>query len=307
MCDFIESKGYPVFRLPQIIEDTLYSHWLGVDWKADLEQTQSVLKANAPVDWLIVDHYGIDKKWESPMRSFAQHIMVIDDLADRAHDCDYFLDQNLIKNMDMRYNSLVPKNCKKMLGPQYALLREEFIQKRKIVEIRQNVKRVLVFMGGSDPSNETAKVLASLGKIIYKDISVDVVVGINNAHQKEIEKKCEAMGFTYHCQVDNIGEMMCRADLAIGGGGSVTWERAFLGLPSIVISIAENQEDIAEAAASEGFIYYIGMKDRVSEELIREKVEALIERPNLLRHMSERGLRNVDGHGVERVLRFILK
>jgi UDP-2,4-diacetamido-2,4,6-trideoxy-beta-L-altropyranose hydrolase len=137
LCGYIEEKGYIVHRLPvsdateqgdQNIEIGLkHTAWLGADCQTDVEQVEEIIKdLESPPDWLVVDHYALDERWEECLRSYCKKIMVIDDLADRPHNCDLLLDQNFYENLESRYDGLVPPQCKKFLGPKYALLRPEF-------------------------------------------------------------------------------------------------------------------------------------------------------------------------------------
>ena len=217
----IEGKGYSVKRLPQptseyfvTSEDVAHAAWLGVPWQQDATETLAALGKMQP-EWLIVDHYALDCRWESILRPNVGRIMVIDDLADRSHDCDLLLDQNLYQNMATRYDELVPATCAKLLGPKYALLRPEFAQARNNLRQRDGrVRRILVFFGGVDPTNETEKAIHALVSIADRQFAVDVVVGGGNPHKQQIENLCaEHEGFHYHCQVDNMAELMAAGQI----------------------------------------------------------------------------------------------
>ena len=239
---YIESRGFAVQRLPAPSTLTAaglsthnYGAWLGVHWQDDAAQTAELLAQSGAVDWLVVDHYALDAGWERRLRPLVQKIMAIDDLANRTHDCDLVLDQNFYLDLEDRYDRLVPTQCVKLLGPRYALLRPEFRQARKNLRERDGqVKRILVFFGGSDAGNETAKALEAIRLLNRPEIAVDVVVGGINPHRRQIEELCAGWpATTCHCQVNNMAELMAGADLAIGAGGTTTWERCCLGLPSV--------------------------------------------------------------------------
>ncbi|MCX7596049.1 MAG: hypothetical protein N2235_20290, partial [Fischerella sp.] len=113
----VRQKGFTVYELPTGKEPTTAAD-LGVSPEQDAEQTKQVIKSlEATPDWLIVDHYGIDKAWEQHLRPVVKQIFVIDDLANRPHDCDVLLDQNYTHRWD-RYEGLVPKDCCQLLGPE---------------------------------------------------------------------------------------------------------------------------------------------------------------------------------------------
>ncbi|MFH1884106.1 MAG: UDP-2,4-diacetamido-2,4,6-trideoxy-beta-L-altropyranose hydrolase, partial [Planctomycetota bacterium] len=185
LCGYIEEKGYIVHRLPvsndqeHDFESNLkHASWLGADWQTDARQVEEVFKdLDTHLDWLVVDHYALDEKWEGYLRPYVKKIMVIDDLADRAHDCDLLMDQNFHENLESRYDGLVPPGCIKLLGPKYAALRPEFREVRKNLRKRDgHVKRIMIFFGGSDPTNETAKTLEAMYMLNRPDVAVDVVV-----------------------------------------------------------------------------------------------------------------------------------
>jgi UDP-2,4-diacetamido-2,4,6-trideoxy-beta-L-altropyranose hydrolase len=304
----IEAAGFRLFRLPFAeASDSKLAHasWLGETQAVDARQTAAALQELGEVDWLIVDHYALDAEWESAMRAYAKQIMVIDDLADRKHDCDVLLDQNFYKDMDVRYEGLLPPHCRKLLGPKYALLRPEFREARsKLRERDGSIRRVFVFFGGSDPTNETGKALRAIQSLGRTDIAVDVVVGAGNPHLEEIARLCEAMPqAALHRQISNMAELMANADLAVGAGGSTSWERCCLGLPTIVVSIAENQHMIAKNLAVTGAIGYLGASRAVTVNRVSEEMGRLSSSPECLLAMSQSGLAIVDGAGVSRVTR----
>ena len=298
LINLIENKGYPVARLqPSTPEydaapdDVAHAAWLCASWLKDSSDTIAAMGETLP-EWLIVDHYAIDYRWERKLRPYANRIMVIDDIADRPHDCDLLLDQNLYQNMETRYDNLVPSECKKMLGPTYALIRPEFVYARNKNRQRDGqVRRVLVFFGGVDPTNETEKALIALSGITVRQFEVDVVVGSGNFHKEQIKNFCEAhVEFHYHCQVDNMAELMVAADLAIGGGGATTWERCFLGLPAIVLIVAENQAQTTTTVAKRGAICCLGHCSHVSFEMIAKAIINALTSPNDLKKMGEKAL-----------------
>ena len=311
----LADQGYPVQWLPAPAAEgaalpahTAHSAWLGAPWELDAEQTQAVLAALGNVDWLVVDHYALDRAWESRLRPLVQRIMVIDDLADRPHDCNLLLDQNLYEGMEQRYAGLVPADCRQLLGPRYALLRPEFRAARAQLRQRDGVvRRMLVFFGGADPTNETAKALRAIQRLERPDIAVDVVVGSANPHRAEIEALCaELPNASFHCQVANMAELMAKADLAIGASGVSTWERASLAVPGLLIAVAENQRRVAEDLAVAGGCLYLGQAETVTVDHIQQLLKFLCANHFLARAIGVRVSKWVDGHGVERAARLVI-
>jgi UDP-2,4-diacetamido-2,4,6-trideoxy-beta-L-altropyranose hydrolase len=293
----VENRGYRVERLPQSDteyisknNDVAHAAWLGATWQQDASEAIATLGGNKP-EWLIIDHYSLDQRWEKELRPHVGKIMVIDDLADRPHDCDLLLDQNwFARQLNNRYDALVPAYCTKLLGPRYALLKPEYDQLRTLMPPRDGmVRRVLVFMGGSDPTNETVKVLKALMASDLANLVVDVVIGVNHPDPAGVEALVAARHPTVlHYNLPSLAGIMARADLMIGAGGTTTWERMCLGLPSIVISIASNQTATSMALMEAGYINFVGEKSGVTANDITKAVRHSVMSPNELKTQSER-------------------
>ncbi len=275
LCEMIAAQGFEVIRLElgresernhEVAPRLPHASWLGADQKTDASQTIAALQGGATWDWIIVDHYALDSSWETDIRKVCAKIMVIDDLADRMHACDLLLDQNFFHEPEKRYADLLPECCLTLFGPEYALLRPEFQQARKFCRMRGNgIARVLVYFGGADPDNLTGMVLEALRRQELAHLLVDAVVGPNNPHLSNLEKQAQARpGTRLHIQPTSFVELMVRADLCIGAGGTTTWERLCLGLPSLVISTAHNQIAVSEELSNLNLIRYLGHKYGVS-------------------------------------------
>lgn len=301
----LEAKGLEFVALsdeiaPESTDELAHSAWLGTSQSQDANETLLAIADHA-WDWMVVDHYALDTRWESAMRKRAKQIMVIDDIADRQHDCDVLLDQNYYSDMQSRYAGKVPEHCRLLLGPRYALLREEFRKQREQVKPRTGeVRRILVFFGGVDADNYTGLAIGALAGMDIEGIAVDVVIGAQHPRRSDIEKICATLGYVCHVQTSRMAELMAAADLAIGAGGTAAWERCCQGLPALSLCVAENQrKQIADAA--EAGILYAPSGEEDPAALIRQHTKALIENPSLLKLISAIGMGVVDGNGVARV------
>ena len=277
LIDVVKKQGFDILKLSSANQKyTLngYGLWLTVPMEVDAQQTIDLLQGYLQehsyevVDRLIVDSYALDERWEQALRPYCREIMVIDDLANRRHDCDILLDQNFYLNKDVRYAGLVPEHCKMLLGPEHALLREEFYEAKKHLRKRDgNIKNILVFYGGSDLTNETEKAIKALVQLHNEGYSftADVITGVSNSCREKIEKICSKYHFLhYYCQVSNMAEFMNKADLMLGAGGSTTWERLYMELPALVTAVAENQVKCCEECGKAGMIEYIGLAENVN-------------------------------------------
>ena len=304
--EMLNAKGHefsPLDSIPsaEAVDDSSYAHWLGVCQAQDATDTSHAL-SDQTWDWLIVDHYALDARWETVLRNAAMHILAIDDIADRQHDCDVLLDQNFYADIGSRYIGKVPSHCKLLLGPHYALLREEFRRAHEQVKPRTGiVKRVLVFFGGVDADNLTSRAIESLANIGNSALHVDVVIGTQHPHRNQIETACVDHDFICHVQTDQMAELMAAADLAIGAGGSATWERCCLGVPALTVCAADNQRKQITDAASEGMLYAPEAGDDLTL-MLKRHVIALMENDCLRHVISRNGMQAVDGCGVSRVV-----
>lgn len=282
----VEKQGFEVLKLlPANQKYSLngYGLWLMVPMEVDARQTIDLLQPYLRehgcdvVDRLIVDSYALDEQWELMLRPYCREIMVIDDLANRRHDCDILLDQNFYLNKDVRYAGLVPEHCKMLLGPEHALLREEFYEAKKHLRKRDcTIKNILVFYGGSDLTNETEKAIKALVQLYDEgyNFTADIITGVSNFRREKIEKICSKYHFFhYYCQVSNIAEFMNKADLMLGAGGSTTWERLYMELPALVTAVAENQVKCCEECGKAGLIDYVGPANCVEADKIKEYVK----------------------------------
>jgi UDP-2,4-diacetamido-2,4,6-trideoxy-beta-L-altropyranose hydrolase len=311
LCDHIEARSYKVHRLPAGGDEAaprgraapIYERWAGVNWMADAVQSMEVLRGQSPnADWLVVDHYLLDRRWETLVRPFVRNIAVIDDLANRPHLCDLLLDASLSRD-PRRYDALVPSRCRRFLGPSHALFGRELREARRRLRKRDGrVRRILVGFGGADPAGWTRKVLQGIGLLDLRGVAVDVVVGGINPRRDEIRALCaEVPGAQYHYNVEDMARMMAAADVAIGAGGNAMWERCFLGLPSIAVALGPEQEAAIETLAAEGVLCRLGRQEEdAGAPEVAENLSRLIASPGALAEMGRLAMRVMDEAGAGR-------
>lgn len=291
MNSLIESRGFSFHALPGDDRRDRVDSILQ-DWGEDAAATVGILHHLKTVDWLIVDHYGLDRQWERRLRSHARRVMVIDDLANRKHECDLLLDQNFFHDAETRYSGLIPNSTRTLFGPRFALLRSDFEMFRRQAVVRGgSVRRILIFFGGTDSDNVTAKAIRAVKSIEKRDLEFDVVVGGSNPHRVQIEEICrEDARFHYHCQAENMAELMTKAGLALGAGGATTWERCYLGLPAITLATAANQISTNQDLAANGICWFLGRAQDVEAAQLGAFVAAVVNDPDALRTTSAKAM-----------------
>lgn len=309
--DKIEGAGFQVSVLPSpsgmyqpTADDPSHAAWLGVSWQDDLEQTKAALAGN--VDWLIVDHYGIDARWLSAMRDTANHIAVIDELADRPLDCDLLVCQSLPNGMiGTAFDACLPATAQRMIGPEFALLRPEFAAVRdKAVARRADLEkpqRVFVANGYMDAGGLVPLALRALQQ--FPDLGVDVAIGRISPVIEEVRALAAAMPqVTLHEDAQDMAALMAAADFAIGGGGVSSFERATVGLPTLAVSVADNQADLLRYVANQGAVRLLGDLTGLDIDPIAQAIQILTDTPTDWRAMMRASLDLCDGQGADRVV-----
>ncbi len=281
-------------RQPALSNENGYAAWLGVTEQQDA--TELCAKLQAPVDLLVVDHYALSAVFEQAMAGYYRKLLVIDDLANRAHHCDVLLDQNLYPDLQKRYEALVNAEAHLLLGPSYVLLRPEFAQFQRNLDAHQ--LRFLVFYGGTDQLNLTGLSIKALQQLQKTDFKADIVIGLANPNQAEIKQRCaEDARFSLHIQTPHMAELMSKANLMIGAGGSTHWERCALALPALVVTLADNQVASTLCLVDAGVCGYLGQGQDLTAPHLTGAIEQLLDHPKQLELMSEKARQLVPHSG----------
>lgn len=299
--------------------DLPHSRWLGATQERDALQCSEFLAAIKPT-WLIVDHYALDSRWESVVRAQAKKMFVIDDLANRRHQGDLLLDQNLGRELK-DYDGLVPHDCLRLIGLDYALLRPEFYQWRGVSLARRKrlcqVESVMINLGGVDKENLSACILDSLYKSGWLSrFVVSVVLGSSAPRRDRLAEKVAHLNHVLPKRTDgrpriemaldvaNMAERLAKVDFVIGAAGSSTWERCCLGVPSAFLRLESNQDLAADVLLSRKISLEIH-RNRLDEGL-SALFDDICSNPGCLSEMSERASALLDGRGAERVVNILL-
>lgn len=284
-----------------------HARWLGVALEREIAQSRAALAAAVP-DWVIVDHYALDARWETAAVPRGARVMAIDDLADRPHACDLLLDPTLGRRAE-DYGGLVPADARLLLGPAYAPLRSAFAARRAESVARRKqpeLRRILVTMGGVDPDNVTGRILIALAETkLPAGLEVVAVLGGAAPWIDAVRTAAAKAPFpaTVKVDVEDMAREMIAAELAIGAAGTTAWERCCLGLPTLMLVTAENQRGIARALDGAGAARLISdANDPAWPERLAAALDALAE-PGTLAEMAHRAAAVCDGRGAERVVR----
>lgn len=314
MAERIESSGFAVTLLPAPdggfvpgAKAPFHAQWAAVPWQTDATQTRAALAADC--DWLVLDHYAFDAQWEKAVRPAAARIMVIDDLGDRSHMADLLLDQNLGRQA-ADYDGLLPDTAERLIGPRFALLRPEFEAARAQSLARRRacgfaLRHLMIFLGGMDLPDVTGRALAALAADLPPSVrQITVVMGPSAPCLGSVQEQAKAMPIPTRVLVGvaDMAALMAEADLAIGAAGGTAWERCVQGLPSLIVVLAHNQQEGAEALAKAGAAMLAGAAaDAALGKSLCDAVARLSRDPIAMEAMSAYAAKVADGLGAARV------
>ncbi|MBK1796007.1 UDP-2,4-diacetamido-2,4,6-trideoxy-beta-L-altropyranose hydrolase [Devosia sp. WQ 349] len=312
--EIIRGRGHQVLSLPKaepnyesfLTDGPAHQHWVGVSSELDAEQTVQAI-GESVVDWLVVDHYALDARWEAALRGACRQLMVVDDLADRSHICDMLLDQSLGRRQD-DYLDLTPPGCMLLVGPTYALLRPEFSALREESLARRGdgkLEHLLITMGGVDKDNVTAQVLEALGECynwLPENLRITVIMGPHAPWCEMVRQLAMTMPRPTQVVVgvSDMARRMADADLAIGAAGSTSWERCCLGLPTVTLVQADNQKSAANSLKEQGAIWLVEGDDIISN--LRDTLGSISQNLARMREVARMSSQIIDGLGCSRTI-----
>jgi len=301
----IENSGFEYSCLPLNHEidyfNGNYEGWVGAEWQVDSVETKQKLlewsKTNT-FDWMIVDHYGLDEKWEQTFINQGLRVGVIDDLVNRPHVCHFLVDQTCGR-LPKEYVSLVDHKTKLLTGERFCLMRPDFFEYRgKSLKFKKEYKKtnkILLNFGSTDPHNHTCKAIQGISDFAHAyDAEVIVVVGSGCPYLAEINEQASHSSLKIQIMIDvkEMAKLLVDIDLAVGAAGASTWERCMLGVPTLLVKTAENQRDVIQRVVSAGAaLEYTG---DVGSSSLSEALEGLV----LEYHSVSKAASNlVDGSG----------
>jgi UDP-2,4-diacetamido-2,4,6-trideoxy-beta-L-altropyranose hydrolase len=268
----------------------------------DVQETVALARAKR-ASWVVVDGYGFGADYQLGLKNAGVKVLFIDDNGHAGHySADLVLNQNAHAH-DGFYPSR-ETSTRLLLGPRFAMLRREFTSWREWK--RENpaiARKLLVTMGGSDPDNLTQRVVEAI--LSDGNFETTVVAGGSNPHLANLRQIVSGSGREVRLleNVTNMPELMANADLAVAGAGTTSWEMCFLGLPALLIVLAENQQGVADELAKRGIVVHLGRGSGLAQSTIAAEVRSLAASPGVRREMGQRGRALVDGRGAERVVR----
>lgn len=309
LMDQFDTLLLPPPKLPIKHQDP--STWLGDTIESELDQITLHLGSKARIDLLIIDHYAIDESWETQFcqRFAVKQTLVIDDLHNRNHQCDYLLDYTFNPSNQNFYRDLVPSTCQTLLGHQYILLNHLF-QTARTQSQQQNIIRVNISLGGADPDQLTKQVVeilltSNFGN--HSDYQFDIILGhlYDSAAATQLEQLIQPYSnFTIYSAISfqEIIPLLQQTHVAIGAGGVSVYERACLGIPSLLINLADNQLSNATNLNRAGLAVHLGSQKEWNHRTLIETIK----NRSLIREMSSRNSNTFDGLGCQRVIDKIL-
>ena len=302
MLGWLAAQGWEAIALPSTHHSSDALPWQ-INAAVDAEHTLKALgRLQTRPDWLVADHYGIDARWEAAVRPAVERVLVIDDLANRPHLADTLVDPNLQQRAD-RYRAWIPDQCRTLLGPRFALLRQEFSDLAPTVRLDPSKPaRLLACMGGTDPLNALGTVLDAWELLPVPRPELDVAVGVTSPNVNDLRERCARIaGVTLHVQTPHMAALMARASVLLGSAGSISWERCSMGLPAIMGTTADNQRSNLHLLVRARTGISIGDWTHLSAARLAALIKQVLGKPSLVARMAARSRLLVDARGAMRV------
>jgi UDP-2,4-diacetamido-2,4,6-trideoxy-beta-L-altropyranose hydrolase len=310
----VQARGYEVVTLPaaaiMLGDDAQpYASWLGSTWQDDAAQTLVAMRDCANLQWLVVDHYALDERWENVVGGACQRLLVIDDLANRRHNADIVLDQTFGRQPE-DYRGLTHQRCELRCGVANVLLRPEFDEWRAGSLARRTsatLKRILISLGGVDKDNISRQILLALDQCeLSTDVEVCVILGESSPWVADMRQLLGTLKYKIELRVavNNMAELLAGCDLAIGAAGSSAWERCCLGVPTIMMVLADNQQEIAARLSSTGAAQLLMPGPDLEEGLV-DAIQSIMADPTGLKRMSARAAELVPCSGAAMLARYM--
>ena len=310
LAELVQARGHSALLLPPgegKNDDALpHSAWLGTDWRTDAAQTSAAL-AGAPVDLLVLDHYALDQRWQTGLADRTARWMVIDDLADRPILADVLLDQNL-GTQAADYAPFASPGARLLIGPRYAPLRPEFAAAHDRIAsapAQTALRRILVAVSGTDPDNVSERLLDRLDSApLPRDIAITVILGASAPHVAAVRARAARMPAPTQLLVGagDMSQVFATADLCIGATGGMSWERCCVGLPTLLLILADNQVKAARALVQAGAGDMVGdVRAPGWETRFDAALDAALD-PGRRAAMRYRALEVCDGRGTVRIV-----
>jgi UDP-2,4-diacetamido-2,4,6-trideoxy-beta-L-altropyranose hydrolase len=278
----------------------------------DAQTTAELIGDDSIADLVIVDHYELDKTWETQLTPYCHQLIVIDDLANREHHCTTLIDQTLGRKKD-DYSDLVPSYCKLLLGTKYTMLRPEFQRLRITAKQTQSnsIKNILIAFGATDPQGNSNKVVAWLAQLLktkpQMNFHCTIMITSASPHLNNIKKTCDMYPWL-SCTIDekNVAELLLKTNLAIGASGSASWERCCLGVPTIAFQTADNQKMLLAELDKAGAIANLKELTEQSQDEFNQSLSRLIEDTNYYTDMRRNSFNVCDGTGANLICDHLL-
>ncbi|MGE5403937.1 MAG: UDP-2,4-diacetamido-2,4,6-trideoxy-beta-L-altropyranose hydrolase [Candidatus Saccharibacteria bacterium] len=301
-CLFITSTNSPLLtkRLHQEGFEIVETPFIYPDYR-DLQTTQLILK-DRPGSWLVADGYHFDRVYQEQLKKSGCRLIVVDDNAELDHYyADVILNHN-VHGTDLSYDC--EPDTRLLLGNRYALLRQEYrCWQGWQRDIPATARKILVTMGGADPQNTTSKVIEAVTSV-DQNFKIKVVIGSTNPHFKELQMMLDDIDNDVQmiCNAQDMSELMAWADIAVSAGGVTAWEMAFMGLPNLIIVLAENQIGNVDKLTALGAARNLGWHENLTAQTIADNLEEIICDQYMRDDMSHKGRMLIDGNGPARVL-----
>jgi len=302
-----EPEGNDGLAAESSLGDPPHASWASVPWAQDVRETIAALRAQPP-DWLVLDHYAFDSRWHRAVtEALATRLLVIDDTADRTLAADALLDHNWHVDHNTKYAGRVLRAPRWLCGPRFALLSSVYRDAARY-RTQPEVRSIGIFMGGTDPGGMSARVLGVCREVGFGG-DIEIATTSANPQLDALRAACTgALRASLMLDASDLAEFFARHDLQIGAGGGATWERCCIGLPTIVLALADNQTAVVPALTELGVVRAASMPGAAlpTAPPLAAVLTELLHDATARADLAQRAAALVDARGAQRVALYLL-
>jgi UDP-2,4-diacetamido-2,4,6-trideoxy-beta-L-altropyranose hydrolase len=281
-----------------------------LDWRINpIDDARAVVRLHRKyrIRASVIDHYRGDEDYQTQLHNAQIQWLQFDSCRQKRLWANWVLDPTLASEQCDYQSARMHADTVFLLGPRYALLRQEFSRRQSETECRPLVKKILLTFGGGDDGGVTVFALEALQPI---DPRIERVVLVSSANPRIVDiqnwiQTNSTIATTLRVDEKEIASRMSEADIAITAGGMTTFETAAMGLPTLIVQIADNQRRNAMGWQKKGVAADLGPIDGLDHRTINRQTADLIGDYGLRRQMSNLGKNLVDGLGTRRVARIL--
>ena len=272
-----------------------HGHWSPVREEEDAQATVALAR---DADAIVVDHYAFAAPWQNAVaRALDVPVAAIDDLAERPMSAALVIDHNVCADPRAKHAASLAAGARLLAGPRYALIDAAYARAERY-RFSSEVHSIGLFLGGVDSAALTLSIARALRARGFTG-PIGVATTSANPQVGAIRAAADWLGCAPVVDASNLAAFFAAHDVQVGAAGGATWERCCIGVPSLLVAVAQNQRQVIEPLRGMGVAAIF--EGAPEAERIADAALALAADPAWRRAISAAAMSLVDGGGAERV------